>query len=52
MEAGIWTRASLLLALCVVFLRSNAAHETTSGKQVALKEWLSQPLRHTPAEQI
>jgi len=51
MEAGIWTRAALLLALFVVFLRSSAAHETTSDKRVALKEWLSQPLRRTPSEQ-
>ena len=51
MEAGIWTRAALLLTLFVVFLRSNAAHETASEKPVALKAWLSQPLRRAPAEQ-
>ena len=49
MEIGIWARAILLLALFVVFLLSKASHETEPHRSTALKEWLSQPLRHEPA---
>jgi hypothetical protein len=50
MEAGIWARAILLLALFVVFLFSKAAHETEPRRSPKLKDWLSQPLRRTPVE--
>jgi uncharacterized membrane protein len=50
MEAGIWSRAALLLTLFVVFLRSDAAHETAPSRVFALKEWLTQPLRRAEAE--
>ncbi|MGH2753004.1 MAG: DnaJ domain-containing protein [Actinomycetota bacterium] len=49
MNAGIWARAAFLLALFVVFLRSSSAHASEPAPSVALKEWLSQPLRRAPA---